>query len=116
MELSEIFKLIDAGYTKADIEALSGTKPEETPQTEENSVEETTQAEDTPVSEVEELKKEIESLKAQLATKETPKEQPNDAILSEIKKMRESIQAHNIRETSQPKVQTADDILASMIQ
>lgn len=100
MELNDIIKLVNAGYTKEDIEAM-GTS-EQAEQVEQ--VEDVKQAEDVKqVEQAEQVEKEVN----------------NDAysvLINEIKAMREDMHKQNImRDALQPKENTATDILASII-
>lgn len=96
MELNTILKLLDAGYTKADIEAMTAPAAEVTPEP------------------VEEPVKPAE-------TAEEPKAMTSDDILNnllaEVKGLKAQIQANNIKNDSmgsKPEV-TAESILASLI-
>lgn len=140
MELEQIFKLIDAGYTKADIEAMtSKTGTVEAPTatvttegptgtdirsaTKTDTVENPTgtdtetkvePAKDEP-SVVDSLKAEIEQLKSQLAGKNAEAKGVSTEIMDEVKKLRESIQAQNIQNSTQPKVDLVGDFFDNYI-
>ena len=103
MELDQIFKLIDAGFTKADIEAFgkpAAVKPEEPA---------VTVSEPAPVAEPAPA---IEPVKAQTLEDPTVK-----ALLDEVKSLRKQLQLHAIvNDGFQPADQDdAQKILASII-
>lgn len=98
MELNTILKLLDAGYTKADIEAMTAPAAEVTPEPAEEPVKPAEPAEE-------------------------PKAMTSDDILNnllaEVKGLKAQIQANNIKNDSmkgpsQP-AETAESILASLI-
>ena len=99
MELNTILKLLDAGYTKADIEAMSAPAAEVTPEPAEEPVK--------PAEPAEEPKPEMTS--ADILNN----------LLAEVKGLKAQIQANNIRSDSMKgsakPVETAEDILASVI-
>ena len=94
MNVEQIIKMIDAGYTKEEIEKM--TQPEPEPKTE-------------PEPEPEpkpEPKKEQE-----------PKQEPvNDPVLKELQDLKKAVYAMNIMQSSQPpKAENVDDILAKAL-
>ena len=100
MELNTILKLLDAGYTKADIEAMTAPAAE------------VTQAP------VEEPVKPAEVPAEEPAPEMTSADILNN-LLAEVKGLKAQIQAHNIRSDSMKgyatPAETAEDILASVI-
>ena len=97
MELNVILKLLDAGYTKADIEAMTAPAAEVTPAPVEEPVK--------PAEPAEEPKPEMTS--ADILNN----------LLAEVKGLKAQIQANNIRSDSmgsKPEV-SAESILASLI-
>ena len=99
MELNTILKLLDAGYTKADIEAMTAPAAEVTPAPVEDPVK-----------------------PAEPAEEPTPEMTSADILnnlLAEVKGLKAQIQANNIRNDSMKgvakPVETAEDILASVI-
>jgi hypothetical protein len=98
MELEKIIKLIDAGYTKADIEkmltpAAEETKPEAKP---------ADKPEAKPADKPEEKKPESEPVNAQM--------------LKELQDLKKAVYAMNIMNSSQPdKQESVDDILAKAL-
>ena len=99
MELNTILKLLDAGYTKADIEAMTAPAAEVTPAPAEEPVK--------PAEPAEEPAPEMTS--ADILNN----------LLAEVKGLKAQIQANNIRSDSMKgsakPVETAEDILASVI-
>ena len=98
MELNTILKLLDAGYTKADIEAMTAPAAEVTPEP----AEEPVKPAETPAEEP--------------APEMTSADILNN-LLAEVKGLKAQIQANNIRSDSmgsKPEV-TAESILASLI-
>ena len=99
MELNVILKLLDAGYTKADIEAMTAPAAEVTPAPVEEPVK--------PAEPAEEPAPEMTS--ADILNN----------LLAEVKGLKAQIQANNIRSDSMKgsakPVETAEDILASVI-
>ena len=86
MKLEDIIKLIDAGYTKADIEAMNA--PEETP------------AEETPAAEPEAEKAPAVDL---------------SGIQKDIADLKKGLYALNIMNSTQPEKKTADDVLMAAL-
>lgn len=99
MELNTILKLLDAGYTKADIEAMTAPAAEVTPAPVEEPVK--------PAEPAEEPAPEMTS--ADILNN----------LLAEVKGLKAQIQANNIRSDSMKgyatPAETAEDILASVI-
>ena len=98
MELNVILKLLDAGYTKADIEAMTAPAAEVTP------------------APVEEPVKPAEVPAEEPAPEMTSADILNN-LLAEVKGLKAQIQANNIRSDSmgsKPEV-SAESILASLI-
>jgi len=101
MELNVILKLLDAGYTKADIEAMAAPAAEVTPAPVEDPVK--------PAEPAEEPAPEMTS--ADILNN----------LLAEVKGLKAQIQANNIRSDSMKgigaskPIETAEDILASVI-
>ena len=92
MTLDQIIKLLDAGYTKADIEAMeSPAKPE--PAAEAKPQE--------PADKPEEKKPESEPV--------------NSQMLQELRDLKKAVYAMNIMNTEQPASKSVDDILASAL-
>ena len=109
MELEQIFKLIDAGYTKADIEAMTTTKTEPT----EAPVETETKVEPEPETKVETKTEtqppaespELSALRAQV-----------EELTAKLTETQKTIHNKNIIESSsQPAQQTVDDILHNLV-
>lgn len=115
MELEQIFKLIDAGYTKADIEAMTTTKTEPT----EAPVETETKVEPEP-----EVKVEPETKVETKTETQPPAESPElsalraqvEELTAKLTETQKTIHNKNIIESSsQPAQQTVDDILHNLI-
>ena len=94
MNVEQIIKMIDAGYTKEEIEKMTQPEPEPKPQPE-------------PKTE-QEPKQEPE-----------PKPQPKtaeDPVLKELQDLKKAVYAMNIMQSSQPpKSESVDDILAKAL-
>ncbi len=98
MNVSEIIKLIDAGYTKSDIEAMNEKqdKPED---------------------------KQADTAAAPAPATASPNagaEQPdaaavNAAMLQELKDLKKAVYAMNIMNSEQPAEKSVDDILAKSL-
>ena len=91
MKLEEIIKLIDAGYTKADIEKMLTPAAEETKP----------DPEPAPEPKPEEKKPESEPVNAQM--------------LKELQDLKKAVYAMNIMNTEQPEQKSIDDILAASL-
>lgn len=103
MELNTILKLLDAGYTKADIDAMTAPA-----------------AEVTPAEPVQESVKSAEETPAEKPEPEMTSDDILSNLLAEVKGLKAQIQANNIRSdrmNSGPvnADQTAEAILASII-
>lgn len=115
MELEQIFKLIDAGYTKADIEAMTTTKTE--------TVEAPTETE-TKVEPEPEVKVEPETKVETKTENQPPAESPElsalraqvEELTAKLTETQKTIHNKNIIESSsQPAQQTVDDILHNLV-
>lgn len=95
MKLEEIIKLIDAGYTKADIEKMQAPAAEEK------------QPEPAPAPEPKPEEKKPES--------EPVKDTASEAMLQELRDLKKAVYAMNIMNTEQPEQKTVDDILAKAL-
>lgn len=85
MNVSEIVKLLDAGYTKEEIEKINAPAPEQT----------------APAPE-------------QAAPTPEPEEKP-DAVLVELQKLTKAVYAMNVMNSSQPEQISADDALLKLM-
>lgn len=97
MNVSEIIKLIDAGYTKADIEAMD--QPAEPANTQADAAADPAPATPSP---------------------EAGAEQPdaaavNAAMLKELQDLKKAVYAMNIMNTEQPEKPGVDDILSKVL-
>ena len=92
MNVEQIIKMIDAGYTKEEIEKM--TQPEPNPEPE-------------PKTEP----------KPEPEPKTEPKQEPvNDPVLKELQDLKKAVYAMNIMQSSQPpKSESVDDILAKAL-
>ena len=96
MTLDQIIKLLDAGYTKADIEAM------QTPAQPEAAADPEPQKDPEPVAKPEEKKPESEPVNAQM--------------LQELRDLKKAVYAMNIMNSSQPgQPESVDDILAKAL-
>lgn len=94
MNLEQIIKLLDAGYTKEEIQSMTATAPEPT---QEQAAEPKT--EPAPETKPEEKKPETEPV--------------NEKMLQELQDLKKAVYAMNIMNSSQPEQrETVDDILA----
>lgn len=90
MNLEQIIKLLDAGYTKEEIQSMTATAPEPTQEQ---------AAEPAPETKPEEKKPETEPV--------------NEKMLQELQDLKKAVYAMNIMNSSQPEQrETVDDILA----
>ncbi len=89
MKVNEVIKLLDAGYTREEIQAMEVEKPEETKPEE-------TKPEETKPEEVK------------------PEEKP-DPVLAELQKLTKAVYAMNVMSSEQPKQKSADDALAELM-
>ena len=94
MNVEQIIKMIDAGYTKEEIEKM--TQPEPEPKTE-------------PEPEP----------KTEPKTEQEPKQEPktaDDPVLKELQDLKKAVYAMNIMQSSQPsKAESVDDILTKAL-
>ena len=95
MTLEEIIKLIDAGYTKADIEKMQPPAAKEK------------QPEPAPAPEPKPEEKKPDS--------EPVKDTAIEAVLQELRDLKKSVYAMNIMNTEQPEQKSVDDILAASL-
>jgi hypothetical protein len=98
MNMTELLKLVDAGFTKQEILQLAGAAqdPKEEPESEP-----APQPEPAP---------------AQQEPQPTPQPAYDmSALLAKMEEMTKAVQASNIAADRQPKQETADDILAAII-
>ncbi len=87
MTLEQIVKLLDAGYTKEDIQKLQEPETEPTPEPE-----------------------------PEPAAEPTPEPKPeNNAVLKELQELKKAVYAMNIMQSAQPDKASADDILAKVL-
>ena len=98
MNVSEIIKLIDAGYTKADIEAMNEKqdKPAE-PQAD-------TAADPAPAT-----------TSPNAGTEQPEAAAVNAAMLKELQDLKKAVYAMNIMQSEQPAEKSVDDILAKSL-
>ena len=95
MTLEEIIKLIDAGYTKSDIEKMQA------PAAEEKEPEPKNEKQEKPAEKPEEKKPETEPV--------------NNQMLQELQDLKKAVYAMNIMNTEQPAQKSVDDILAASL-
>ncbi len=107
MDIKDLVKLVDAGFTPAQIEKLVNEKPE-----------------DSAPAEPQEAKAETDPAPAQASAEQpalAPAAQPiqvssNEALLRELKELRLAIQAGAINQGGPgPKQESVEDVLASII-
>lgn len=95
MTLDEIIKLIDAGYTKADIEKMQEPAAEEVKP---------------------EPKNEKQEKPAEVPEEKKPDSEPvNAQMLKQIQDLKKAVYAMNIMNTDQPAARSVDDILAESL-
>jgi len=98
MNVSEIIKLIDAGYTKADIEKMN--QPEATPaQTQADTAADPAPATTSPNA----------------GTEQPDAAAVNAAMLKELQDLKKAVYAMNIMQSEQPAEKSVDDILAKSL-
>jgi len=99
MDMKDLLALVNAGYTKAEIAALTAAKETK----KETQTEPKTETQTEPKTETQ---------------TETQKEQQPDmaALLAEVQKLRADVQAANIQRSEQPAQKSIDDILAAALQ
>lgn len=125
MKSEDILKLINAGYTKEDIEAMDVAV--EAPAVEKK-VEVKEEPKEQPKSELQLLAEQITALTKIVmenkAAKDEPKEdvaakkedqKADNAVIEEIRKMREAMQASNILTSQQEEPMTTEKALSSII-
>ena len=97
MNVEQIIKLLDAGYTKEDIEKMNQPAAEPEPQEEK-------QPEPEPAPEAKQEEKKTES------------EPVNNQMLKELQDLKKAVYAMNIMNSSQPgQHESVDDILAKAL-
>lgn len=113
MELEQILKLIDAGYTKADIEAMSTSKTEPT----QAPVETETKVEPEVKPEVKtEPKAEVENQPSVESPELSALRAQVDELTAKLAETQKTIHSKNIIESSsQPAQQSVDDILHNLV-
>ena len=99
MTVEEIIKLIDAGYTKADIEKMQAPAAEETKPEPKN------EKQEKPAEKPEEKKPDSEPVK----------DTAFDAMLQEMRDLKKAVYAMNIMNAEQPEQKSVDDILAASL-
>ncbi len=96
MNVEQIIKLLDAGYTKEDIEKMNQPAAEPEPEPE-------TKPEPEPAPE------------AKPEEKKTESEPVNNQMLKELQDLKKAVYAMNIMQSAQPEQQSIDDILAKAL-
>ena len=126
MKSEDILKLINAGYTKEDIEAMDVAV--EAPAVEKK-VEVKEEPKEQPKSELQLLAEQITALTKIVMENKAAKDEPTEdvaakknedpkadnAVIEEIRKMREAMQASNILTSQQEEPMTTEKALASII-
>ena len=125
MKSEDILKLINAGYTKEDIEAMDVAV--EAPAVEKK-VEVKEEPKEQPKSELQLLAEQITALTKIVMENKVAKEEPTEdvaskkedpkadnAVIEEIRKMREAMQASNILTSQQEEPMTTEKALSSII-
>lgn len=125
MKSDDILKLINAGYTKEDIEAMDVAV--EAPAAEKK-VEVKEEPKEQPKSELQLLAEQITALTKIVMENKAAKDEPSEdvaakkedqkadnAVIEEIRKMREAMQASNILTSQQEEPMTTEKALASII-
>ena len=97
MNVEQIIKLLDAGYTKEDIEKMNQPAQDPAPAPEEK------QPEPVPAPE------------AKPEEKKTESEPVNNQMLKELQDLKKAVYAMNIMQSAQPEQQSIDDILAKAL-
>ena len=90
MKVNEVIKLLDAGYTREEIQKMEAEKPEEKPEE---------KSEEKPKPE---------------ETKPKPEEK-QDPVLAELQKLTKAVYAMNVMSSEQPTQKSADDALAELM-
>lgn len=100
MNVEQIIKMIDAGYTKEEIEKMTQPEPE-------------------PKAEPEPEPKTEPKQEPKPEPKQEPKQEPkaaDDPVLKELQDLKKAVYAMNIMQSSQPpKSESVDDILAKAL-
>lgn len=96
MNVEQIIKLLDAGYTKEDIEKMNQPAPDPEPAPE-------TKPEPAPAPE------------AKPEEKKTKSEPVNNQMLKELQDLKKAVFAMNIMQSKQPEQKSVDDILANAL-
>lgn len=125
MKSDDILKLINAGYTKEDIEAMDVAV--EAPAVEKK-VEVKEEPKEQPKSELQLLAEQITALTKIVMENKVAKDEPTEdvaikkedpkadnAVIEEIRKMREAMQASNILTSQQKEPMTTEKALSSII-
>ena len=125
MKSDDILKLINAGYTKEDIEAMDVAV--EAPSAEKK-VEVKEEPKEQPKSELQLLAEQITALTKIVMENKVDKDEPTEdvatkkedpkadnAVIKEIRKMREAMQTSNILTSQQEEPMTTEKALASII-
>lgn len=97
MNVSEIIKLIDAGYTKADIEKMN--QPEKPAEPKADAAADPAPAAPSP----------------EAGTEQPDAAAVNAAMLQELKDLKKAVYAMNIMNSEQPAQKSVDDILAKSL-
>ena len=102
MNVEQIIKMIDAGYTKEEIEKMTQPEPEPKPE---------------PKTEPEPKPEPKTEPKPEPKKEQEPKQEPvNDPVLKELQDLKKAVYAMNIMQSSQPpKAENVDDILAKAL-
>ena len=95
MNVEQIIKLLDAGYTKEDIEKMNQPAAEPEPQ--------------------EEKPEPAQPEQAKPEEKKTESEPVNNQMLKELQDLKKAVYAMNIMNSSQPEQKSVDDILANAL-
>lgn len=97
MNVEQIIKLLDAGYTKEDIEKMNQPAQDPAP------APEAKEPEPAPAPE------------AKPEEKKTESEPVNNQMLKELQDLKKAVYAMNIMQSAQPEQQSIDDILAKAL-
>lgn len=93
MKVEEVIKLIDAGYSKEEIDKMLQPEPDPEPKTE----------------------PETEPKKEPDPKPETKQEPAVDPVLRELQDLKKAVYAMNIMNSAQPEQKSVDDILAASL-
>lgn len=93
MKVEEVIKLIDAGYSKDEIDKMLQPEPDPEPKTE----------------------PETEPKKEPDPKPETKQEPAVDPVLKELQDLKKAVYAMNIMNSAQPEQKSVDDILAASL-